>query len=92
MENLQKHNCSEEVLIIPVEIQYHYATPPCLKLDLLLSQMEVDYGLPIQKIGKYPSEKHNNIFYQRLPRLGKYLISHMEGLYHNHYNCHFPDA
>ena len=83
--------CTSRILI-PIGIQYHYANPPWLKLDLLLSQMEVDCGLPVQRIGKSASEKHNDIFYQRLLGLGKYLIIQMEGLYHKHYNCDFPDA
>jgi 1-acyl-sn-glycerol-3-phosphate acyltransferase len=89
IEDLQKDNRSEEVLILPIGIQYHYVTPPWSKLDWLLSQLEADCGLAVQSIGKSAGEMHHDIFYQRLLKLGEYVITQMEGLYRHHYNCHF---
>ncbi|PHK36106.1 hypothetical protein VF13_37255, partial [Nostoc linckia z16] len=40
LEDLQKANRSETVLIVPVAIQYSYDKPPWTKLNWLLSKLE----------------------------------------------------
>ncbi|MEM9540655.1 MAG: 1-acyl-sn-glycerol-3-phosphate acyltransferase [Cyanobacteria bacterium P01_E01_bin.42] len=91
VEDLQKANRSEEVFIVPVGIQYRYVTPPWTKLDKLLSSLETDLGLTAQRIGSSASEKHTDIFYQRLLNLGESAIAQMEAFYRHYYNCQFPE-
>ena len=50
VEDLQKANRSETVVIVPVGIQYRYIQPPWSKLNWLLSKLEADSGLPVQSI------------------------------------------
>ncbi|MDJ0798233.1 MAG: 1-acyl-sn-glycerol-3-phosphate acyltransferase [Calothrix sp. MO_167.B12] len=91
VEDLQKAHRSEEVFIVPIGIQYYYVTLPWSKLDWLLSKLEADCGLPVQRIGKSAGEMHQDIFYQRLLDLSEYVITQMEEFYRHFYNCQFPD-
>ncbi len=91
-EDLQRANRGEEVFIIPISIQYYYANSIWLNLDRLLSKLEADCGLPVQRIGKSADEMHQDIFYQRLLDLSGYVITQMEGFYGHFYNCQFPDT
>ena len=91
-EDLQKANRDEEVFIIPISIRYYYVTSIWLNLDRLLSKLEADCGLPVQRIGKSADEIHEDIFYQRLLDLSNYVITQMEGFYGHFYNCQFPDS
>ncbi|MGK7877667.1 MAG: 1-acyl-sn-glycerol-3-phosphate acyltransferase [Xenococcaceae cyanobacterium] len=45
VEDLLKTERSEQVLIVPIGIQYRYVTPPWKPLEKLLAQLEVDSGL-----------------------------------------------
>lgn len=46
VEDLQKAARTEQVLIVPIGIQYHYLTTSWEPLEQLLSQLEADAGLP----------------------------------------------
>ncbi|MGK7929634.1 MAG: lysophospholipid acyltransferase family protein [Spirulina sp.] len=91
VEDLRKANRSEEVFIVPIGIQYRYVVPPWSKLDWLLSTLEADCGLAVQRIGRSASETHREIFYQRLLNLSEFAIAQMEAFYQRYYNCPFPD-
>jgi 1-acyl-sn-glycerol-3-phosphate acyltransferase len=80
VEDLQKANRSEEVLIVPIGIQYHYIHPSWGKLDWLLGKLEADCGLSVLHMGESTlvSEK---FFYERLFRLGEFVLSQMEAFY-----------
>ncbi|HEY9801696.1 MAG TPA: 1-acyl-sn-glycerol-3-phosphate acyltransferase [Leptolyngbyaceae cyanobacterium] len=89
VEDLHKANRTEAVVIVPVSIQYRYVTPPWSKLAGLLSKLEADSGLPVQSIAesaKYEPE----IYYQRICRLGEYLITEMEDFYRRFYHQDIP--
>ena len=80
----------ERVMVVPINIQYHYVHPQWSKLDLLLSKLEADCGLAKQTTAsniKQPKE----LFYSRVLRLGEYLISEMEKFYHCFYHRQLPD-
>lgn len=46
VEDLQKANRSEEVLIVPVGVRYHYVSPPWQAIEQVIGQLEADCGLP----------------------------------------------
>ncbi|MBE9105017.1 1-acyl-sn-glycerol-3-phosphate acyltransferase [Nostoc cf. edaphicum LEGE 07299] len=87
VEDLQKANRSETVIVVPIAIQYHYVEPPWSKLDWLLSKLEADSGLKISEIDSGNSEE---IYYQRLSRLAEYLITEMEEFYRRFYHQDIP--
>lgn len=90
-EDLAKANRIERVVVVPINIQYHYLNPQWSKLDRLLSQLEVDCGLAKQAIDIANTKKPEEFCYSRLIRLGEYLLSEMEQFYRDFYNCHLPD-
>lgn len=90
VEDLAKANRVEEVIVVPINIQYHYPNPQWSKLDRLLSNLETDCGLPTQAIINSTSEPEK-LVYSRLLRLGEYLLSQMEQFYHRFYHCLLPD-
>jgi 1-acyl-sn-glycerol-3-phosphate acyltransferase len=93
LEDLQKANRSEQVLIVPIGIQYHYVSENWQTLEALLSQLEFDAGLPPydpDRNGlKEPlplSDRTQLLLYQRLIRLSEYLLSRMEEFYSKFYH------
>ncbi|MBE9051262.1 1-acyl-sn-glycerol-3-phosphate acyltransferase [Nostocales cyanobacterium LEGE 11386] len=88
VEDLQKANRSENVLIVPVGIQYRYVEPPWSKLDWLLSKLEADSGW--QSIDQSAFNKREEIYSQRICRLGEYLITEMEEFYRRFYHQDLP--
>lgn len=90
VEDLQKANRSETVLIVPIAIQYRYIEPPWSKLDWLLSKLEADSGLPVQSISQSAIPSREQIYHQRLYRLAEYLIAEMEEFYRRFYHQDIP--
>ncbi|PLZ81856.1 glycerol acyltransferase [Fischerella muscicola CCMEE 5323] len=88
VEDLHKANRSEEVLIVPIALQYSYVKPPWAKLDWLLSKLEADCGLPVQTIGTSEIANPEEIHYPRLLRLAEHLLTEMEGFYQRFYYQH----
>jgi hypothetical protein len=72
MEDLVKANRTEEVLIVPISIRYHYINPSWAKIDWLLGKLEADCGLIVG------GEKDR---YDRLFCLGEHIITQMEEFY-----------
>ncbi|MCG6138213.1 MAG: 1-acyl-sn-glycerol-3-phosphate acyltransferase [Nostoc sp. LLA-1] len=87
-EDLHKAGRSEEVLIVPVGIQYRYVEPPWSKLDGLLSKLEADSGL--QAIDEGAIARSEQRYHQRICRLGEYLITEMEEFYRRFYHQDIP--
>jgi hypothetical protein len=88
VEELVKAQRTEEVLILPVGIQYRYINPSWAKLDWLLSKLEADTGLPVQSIHQSSFVHREKVFYQRLFRLGEHILSEMEQFYDRFYHQH----
>lgn len=88
VEDLQKANRSEEVLIVPIALQYSYVKPPWAKLDWLLSKLEADCGLPVKTIGRSETANPEEIHYPRLLRLAEHLLTEMEEFYQRFYHQH----
>ncbi|MCC5637639.1 1-acyl-sn-glycerol-3-phosphate acyltransferase [Nostoc sp. CHAB 5844] len=90
VEDLQKSDRTETVLIVPVAIQYRYIQPPWSKIDWLLSKLEADSGLAVQPISQSASDNSAKIYHQRICRLGEYLITEMEEFYRRFYHQDLP--
>ncbi len=90
VEDLQKANRSETVFIVPVGIQYRYVEKPWSKIDWLLSKLETDSGLPAKEIDSSTIHNQEEIYYQRICRLGEYLITEMEEFYRRFYHQDIP--
>ncbi|NDJ18951.1 1-acyl-sn-glycerol-3-phosphate acyltransferase [Myxacorys almedinensis] len=83
-EDVQKAGRSEDVVIVPVGLQYRYATPPWDAIEKLLSELETDAGLNKSDIDESKgSEKH---LYHRLYRLAAHLLVKMEEFYRRFYH------
>ena len=96
VDDLKKAGRDEEVLIVPLGIQYVFETPPWKSVADLLSQLEVDSGLrsPNSSVsslldslqdGQAPSEAQERELYQRLYQLGEHLLEKMEAFYCSYY-------
>lgn len=90
VEDLQKANREEKVVIIPIAIKYSYVNPPWEKIDWLLSKLETDSGLPVAEISLTGKQKEE-ILYQRVLHLAEYLISEMEDFYRRFYHRDLPE-
>ncbi|AFZ37003.1 phospholipid/glycerol acyltransferase [Stanieria cyanosphaera PCC 7437] len=90
VEDLAKAKRVEQVVVVPINIQYRYINPQWSKLDWLLSKLEADCGLA-KSIEVASTEKPEQFYYQRLLRLGEYLLTEMEHFYRHFYHRHFPD-
>ena len=83
VEDLQKAGRSEEVLLVPLGIQYRYITPPWQPLEHLLTQLEADAGMPAAPNAGTIDPK---ALYDRLYRLGEHLLQVMEQYYARFYH------
>lgn len=91
VEDLAKANRIEKVIVIPINIQYHYLNPQWSKLDRLLRNLEVDCGLSTEAVDIPQTEEPAKLYYPRLLRLGEYLLSEMEEFYRCFYHRHLHD-
>jgi 1-acyl-sn-glycerol-3-phosphate acyltransferase len=80
LEDVLKVERTENVLIVPIGIQYHYVTPPWDKINQLLDELEDTCGIP----------KDNNDRYARLYRLAEHLLMLMETFYTKFYHQSLP--
>lgn len=89
-EDLLKAGRSETVWIVPIGLQYRYVTPPWPALDRLMSQLELDAGLPVQSLSHVAETERESAYYQRLLRLGEHLLTKMEQFYARFYHRPVP--
>ncbi|MFN9176698.1 MAG: 1-acyl-sn-glycerol-3-phosphate acyltransferase [Synechocystis sp.] len=85
-EDLQKAGRSEQVIILPVGIQYFYLSPPWINIEVLLSQLEIDCGI-------VPDPAHDlteSSLYKRLYQLGEVMLDLMENFYRQFYHKALP--
>lgn len=92
LEDLKKENRSEQVLIIPVGIQYQYLEQPWEKLTEVLTKLEQDLAIKETTISDLNIANFTNNFnghqdlYLRLLRIGEKLLTLMEKFYTVFYN------
>jgi 1-acyl-sn-glycerol-3-phosphate acyltransferase len=90
VEDLLKADRAEQVVIVPIGIQYRYLSPPWKNLEQLLRELESDLGLPVvEEATIYDKEAQKNL-YQRLYRLGEHLLRAMEKFYAKFYHQKLP--
>jgi hypothetical protein len=77
-EDLQKEGRTEEMLIIPVGIQYEYSTKAWDKIDQTITTIEKECGINKPAIT-------TDTRYQRLYDLGTYLVQWVSDYYKNFY-------
>ncbi|MEG3936772.1 MULTISPECIES: 1-acyl-sn-glycerol-3-phosphate acyltransferase [unclassified Microcoleus] len=96
VEDLLKAGRTEEkVLIVPIGIQYRYVNPPWEPLEKLLTQLEIDCGLPpldrtntanLEAENSDPEDQNYKFQYLRLIRLGSHLLTVMSEFYSRFYH------
>ncbi|HEY9651247.1 MAG TPA: 1-acyl-sn-glycerol-3-phosphate acyltransferase [Coleofasciculaceae cyanobacterium] len=98
VEDLLKTERSQQVLIVPIGIQYRYVEAPWNAIQTLLSELEEACGLSPEEP---QAEGFNQLtilqpleasLYQRLYRLGEHLLGVMEEFYRRFYHQTFPQA
>lgn len=87
VEDLVKAGRSEQVLLVPISIQYQYITPPWHSLEQLLRGLEEDSGIPSESVDHPDFET----LYRRLYRLGAHLLTVMEDFYRRFYHQPLPE-
>ncbi|MCP6759802.1 MAG: 1-acyl-sn-glycerol-3-phosphate acyltransferase [Fischerella sp. CENA71] len=85
-EDLQKTGRDEQVLIVPIGIQYSYVTDPWDAIANLLTQLETYCGLPPHN---HTSPRPDSL-YPRLLRLAERLLTLMEDFYTRFYHQKLP--
>lgn len=95
VEDLHKADRTEKVLIVPIGIQYRYVNPPWQSLEKLLTQLEIDCGLPalertdtanLEAVNLASENPDRKFQYLRLIRLGNHLLAVMEKFYSRFYH------
>lgn len=89
IEDLAKAGRTEQVVILPIGLQYCYINPPWTALRQILTELEADTGLALE----YPdvaNDASEATLYKRLYRLGEYLLSVMENYYVRFYHKTLP--
>lgn len=100
VEDLLKAERQEQVFIVPIGIKYQYTESPWKSLEKLMSQLEIDSGLPVGM--KDQTEAINedlssilhpsSLLYRRLYRLGEHILNLMEDFYVRFYHQTLPKA
>lgn len=92
MEDLQKVDRSEEVIILPIGIKYSYLEPPWQAIAELLTKLELETGLATKQELKLAdnaiTETQKEVLYQRLYQLGEKLLTQIEDFYRKFYHQH----
>ncbi|WP_373540606.1 1-acyl-sn-glycerol-3-phosphate acyltransferase [Chamaesiphon sp.] len=97
MEDLIAAGREEDVLIIPIGIQYYYVDEPWLRLEETIAQLEQDCGMSIDRhdsrvaIGQSDPRPMQKLLYDRFYRLSQYLLYQMENFYAQFYQYQIPE-
>jgi hypothetical protein len=93
IEDLIKAGRSEQVMILPIGLQYHYLSTPWEAIASLLTQLETDSGVPPCSDAELKLSAENDgmilagldaqqvLLYKRLIRLGEHLLPMVEQFY-----------
>jgi hypothetical protein len=88
MEDLVNAGRTEQVLIVPIGIQYRYWQAPWQRMTEVLSQLEQDAGLTVANL---QAENLEENLYQRLLNLAEHLLTMMEEFYTRFYCQTLPE-
>ncbi len=92
MEDLVKAGRTEDVLILPIGIQYYYVDEPWSNLEKLLHELEIDCGLEVNRhdslvaISQSDRRPMKKLIYDRFYKLSQYLLYQMENFYAQFYH------
>jgi 1-acyl-sn-glycerol-3-phosphate acyltransferase len=96
LEDLDRAGGNEDVLIIPIGIQYYYLDEPWDRLELLISELERECGLRVDRhdtlvaIGQKDGRPLRKLLYDRFYRLSQHLLYQMENFYAQFYHYQLP--
>jgi hypothetical protein len=85
VEDMIKAERSEQVLIVPLGIEYRYVTPPWAAVEAIITELEADVGIEPLNLSQ-AQRLDESILYKRLYHLGEHLLSVMEGFYTRFYH------
>lgn len=88
-EDLHKAQRNEQVLILPIGIQYSYVDSPWGKIEQILTELEISTGLNPNQSG-YDIRLPQESLYPRLISLANRLLSLMEEFYQRFYHQNIP--
>ncbi len=105
MEELIKGGRTEDVLIIPIGIQYYYVGEPWADLEQLLAKLELECGLKVDRrdslvaIAQFKGSKNKELerqpmqklLYDRFYKISQYLLYQMENFYAQFYHYEIPE-
>jgi hypothetical protein len=80
VEDLQKANRNENVIIVPIGIQYRYVNRDWTPVDQLLNELETDTGITPKNLDRYA----------RLYALAEHMLTVMESFYRKFYHQDLP--
>jgi 1-acyl-sn-glycerol-3-phosphate acyltransferase len=92
MEDLVKTGRTEDVLIVPIGIQYYYIDAPWANLEKLLDQLERECGLTVDRhdslvaMSQTDGRPMRKLIYDRFYKLSQYLLYQMENFYAQFYH------
>ncbi|MEP0919036.1 1-acyl-sn-glycerol-3-phosphate acyltransferase [Leptolyngbya sp. DQ-M1] len=82
VEDLQKADRSEQVVIVPIGIQYHYVKQDWKPVDQLLKSLEADTGI----------KPNTSDRYARLYAISEHMLTVMESFYRRFYHQDLPSV
>ncbi len=97
MEDLIAAGRNEDVLIVPIGIQYYYVNEPWANLEKLLSKLELECGLEVDRhdslvaISQSDGRPMRKLIYDRFYKLSQYLLYQMENFYAQFYQYQIPE-
>jgi 1-acyl-sn-glycerol-3-phosphate acyltransferase len=97
MEDLVKVGREEDVLIIPIGIQYYYVGEPWDRLEQTIYQLEQNAGVTVDRrdslvaIRQSDGRPMRKLLYDRLYNLGQHLLYQMENFYAQFYQYQVPE-
>lgn len=90
-EDLHKATRNEQVLILPIGIQYSYVDSPWEKIEQILTELEASTGLTSNKDSYgFDMSLPQESLYPRLISLAKHLLCLMEEFYQRFYHQTIP--
>ncbi len=92
VEDLVKANRTEEVLIVPIGIQYDYVTPPWEQLMTVIAELEAGAGMsePGKAAGLLADPEADQL-YGRLLHLSEHLLGILENFYRRSYHVRLDE-
>ena len=97
MENMIAIGRTEDVLILPIGIQYYYLDEPWSKLEALIHQLELDCGSIVDRhdslvaIEQSDGRPLRKLLYDRIYNLSQNLLYQAENFYAQFYHYQIPE-